>query len=155
MSRAARAVESKAVVRIEAAGGKSPAAKSPPSIPCRASPRHPEVLLLSRGRFPEGHRIGTPRVLSARRRFSPSARSQHTRSPACVWCFCRQLALFSAIAHGISSIIGPLSISSLLSQVPRLVVFNVPGCSACGLGYPHAQVWWTPPTMYIARAWPQ
>jgi hypothetical protein len=39
-----------------------------------------------------------------------SACSQHTGSPYFVWCVCRPLALFSAIAHSISSIIGPLSV---------------------------------------------
>jgi hypothetical protein len=29
-------------------------------MPCRAPPRHPEVLLLSRGRFPEGPRTDPP-----------------------------------------------------------------------------------------------
>jgi hypothetical protein len=59
--------------------------------PCRAPPRHPvarSATSLSRGKFPEGPRTGTPRVYSARRRFLASSgarRSQHMRSPACVW----------------------------------------------------------------------
>jgi hypothetical protein len=42
--------------------------------------RHPEVLLLSRGRFPEGPRNGTPRVYSVRRRFpAPAHGTQEAR----------------------------------------------------------------------------
>jgi hypothetical protein len=83
-----------------------------------------------------------------------SACSQHTGSPACVWCVCRPLALFSAIAiaHSISSIIGRLSVFTCFPCVPFTDAFQrllpVPGgvpsglvqrtgCSACGLGYPH------------------
>jgi hypothetical protein len=97
-----------------------------------------------------------------------SACSQHTGSPACAWCVCRPLALFSAIAHSISSITGRLSVFTCFPCVPFTDAFqrllpvpgSVPsglvqrtGCSACGLGYPH-QFWWAPPMyMYIARSW--
>jgi hypothetical protein len=65
-----------------------------------------------------------------------SACSHHTGSPAYVWCVCRPLSLFSAIAHSISSLIGLLSkgfhlvgftfvTAGVLSR--RLVWFNILG----------------------------
>jgi hypothetical protein len=56
-----------------------------------------------------------------------SACSQHTGSTAYVWCVCRPLALFSAIAHSISSIGGPLPVPSCSCKRPISVVFNVLG----------------------------
>jgi hypothetical protein len=71
-----------------------------------------------------------------------SACSQHTGSPACVWCVCRPLALFSAIAHcrRTSSVIGLHSVFTFVSAVPRSGFIQRTGYSACGLGHPH-QVW--------------
>jgi hypothetical protein len=69
-------------------------------MPCSASARHPEVLLLSRGRFPEGPRSSTDPPCSLT---LFSACSQHTGSPYFVWCVCRPLAIgafqFSAPQH--------------------------------------------------------
>jgi hypothetical protein len=62
---------------------------------------------------------------SARRRFSAPANS--TREARLVCGVSAGHWRFSAIAHSISSIIGLLSISSLLLQVPRPVVFNALG----------------------------
>jgi hypothetical protein len=134
--------------------------------PLHATPKY-HVSLLSRGRFPEGGpRTGTPPTCVFCSPTLFSACSQHTGSPACVWCVCRPLALFSAIAHSIASIIGRLSVFTCFPCVPFTDAFQrllpVPrsapsglvqrtGCGACGLGYPH-QFWWAPP-MYIARSW--
>jgi hypothetical protein len=68
-----------------------------------------------------------------------------------MWCVCRPMELFSAIAHIISSIAGPLAVFTFVSAVSRPVLFNALGVALSGLGCPH-QVWWTP-LMYIARAW--
>jgi hypothetical protein len=82
-----------------------------------------------------------------------SACSQHTGNTAFVWCVCRPLVLFSAIAHSISSVMRyahPFGFYFCFRSAPSGLVQRT-GCSACGLGYPH-QVWSAPP-MCIARAW--
>jgi hypothetical protein len=92
----------------------TPAAKTKTLLDVRtAAPTAPGVLLLSRGRFPEGPRIDPPVCIPF-----ASARSQHTWRPVCVWCFCRPLALFGVIAHSISSIIGPLPVFSCSGSRP-------------------------------------
>jgi hypothetical protein len=146
-------------------GDPPPAAKSPPSIPCRAPPRPPRAQAVSR-RPP--HR--PPRVYSVRQRFSAPAhgtrRGQIERGGSA--------GLRSTFQrHGTQHLLHYWSPSSfhlvpVCRQLQRAYYLDlararahrrsVPsgfvqrtGCSACGLGYPH-QVWWAPP-MYIARAW--
>jgi hypothetical protein len=51
-----------------------------------------------------------------------SACSRHTGSLAFVWCVCRPLGLFSAIAHSISSIMGLLSVFTFVVAVSRPVI---------------------------------
>jgi hypothetical protein len=138
---------------------------SPPSI-YQAEPLHsschPEVrsasyaLLLSRGRFLEAPRNGTPRVYSVRRRFSAPAHSTREARLVC--------GVSAAIGHWafqryssqhLLSFRSPFGFHFCFRSVPSGFVQRT-GCSACGLGHPH-QVWWAPP-MYIAarpgRAWP-
>jgi hypothetical protein len=66
---------------------------------CHAEPLHPALKChFSRaGGFPKVPAPPPPCVFRSPAPFS--ARSQHTRRPVCVWCFCRPLALFSAIAQ--------------------------------------------------------
>jgi hypothetical protein len=109
-----------------AAGGISPAPRRQIATGC-ADVLTPNSQSPPCGWFPEGPRTD-PRVYSVRQRFSAPAHSTREGQIVRVWCFCRPLALFSAIAHSTSSSTGLLSISSLLSQVAsRPVVFNALG----------------------------
>jgi hypothetical protein len=123
-------------------------AKSPPPPPilCRASSRHPEVRSvtnLSRGRFPEGPRnAAVPPVCIPFTDAFQRLLTAHRKPGLCV-VFCRPLALFSAIAHGIpplqvtfQSHVPSCSCSCKLQEAPFSCVQRT-GCSACGLGYPH------------------
>jgi hypothetical protein len=72
-----------------------------------------------------------------------------------VWCVCRPFALFSAIAHSISSVVDCRSPSSpilLLQEVPFSCVQRT-GCSACLRLRPPTSGLVGAPPMYIARAW--
>jgi hypothetical protein len=123
-----------------------------------ASPRHPGVLLLSRGRFSSPPprprpRNGTPRVCVFRSPTPFSACSQHTahRKPGlCVVCLPAINAFQRHSTQHLLHCRSPSSPILLLQEVPFSCVQRT-GCSVCGLGYPH-QVWWAP-SMYIARAW--
>jgi hypothetical protein len=82
---------------------------------CHAEPLHTTLkcYFFRAGGFPKAPATAPPVCIlfAGRRRFSAPAHSTQ-EAPACVWCVCRPLALFSAIAHSISSIIGPLSVST-------------------------------------------
>jgi hypothetical protein len=94
---------------------------------CSQHGRH-HPCVFQRVRFPEGPRSGTTRVYSVHS-------TQEARLAAYVWWVCRPLlALFSAIAHIISSVVGPLPVSPilLLQEVPFSCVQRT-GYSACGL----------------------
>jgi hypothetical protein len=67
-----------------------------------------------------------------------------------VWCFCRPLALFSAISHTEPPPLLPPFRCSLAHAVAPCGCVQRTGCGACGLGYPH-QVWWALP-MYIVHS---
>jgi hypothetical protein len=76
-----------------------------------------------------------------------SACSQHTRSPACVWCVCLP-AIRAFQRHSTRHLLRyrspPFGFHFCFRSVPSGFVQRT-GCSACGLGHPH-QVWWAPPS---------
>jgi hypothetical protein len=111
-------------------------------MPCRASSRHPGVLLLSRGRVPEGPRNGTPRVYSVRRRFSAPAHGTHRKPGFCVVCLPAIRAFQRHSTQHFLRYGPPFGFHFCFRSVPSGLVQRT-GCSACGLGYPH-QVWWAP-----------
>jgi hypothetical protein len=133
-------------------------------MPCRASSRHPEVLLLSRGRFPEGPRSGAPPCVFC----SPalfSACSQHTGRRKTGFCVVVLPAMgafqrpSAALAHSASSIIGLLPVFTCFPCAQSTQGCSFRFCSTYwvwrlrlrlptpGLvGSPHVH-------MYIARAW--
>jgi hypothetical protein len=107
-------------------GNKPPAAKSPPSIPHRASPLSP-VQAVSR-RPP--HRP-PPCVFCSPTLFS--ACSQHTGSPAFVWCVCRPISTFQRHSSQLTAS-PPLLVSfqfSLGSRMLAVAASLLPRLRAC------------------------
>jgi hypothetical protein len=81
----------------------------PPNRHCLLVPSLPQPPAPRAGGSPKAPAPAKPRV----ERSSPalfSADSQHTRRSDGVWWFCWPWALFSALAHSTSSIIGPLPV---------------------------------------------
>jgi hypothetical protein len=146
-----------------------PAGRINPPPPNRRHLYHTEPLHSPPCRWvPEGPRTDPPCVFCSPALFS--ACSQHTGSPAFVWCVCRPTSTFQR--HSSRHLLHYWSPSSshlvpVCRQLQRAYYLDfarvraprgVPsgfvqrtGCGACGLGYPH-QVWWAPP-MYTSRAW--
>jgi hypothetical protein len=65
----------------------------------RASSRHPEVLLPSRGRFPEGPRSAPLRVYSVRRRLSAPAHSTQRKPGLAMYVVCLPGAISAFQRH--------------------------------------------------------
>jgi hypothetical protein len=91
--------------------------------PLQAS--HPEVPLLSRGRFPEGPRNGTTRVYSVRRRFSAPA---HGTQEARLLCgVLPAISTFQRHSTQHPSIVDHFPVPSCYCKRSLSVVFNALG----------------------------